>query len=90
MLKKAIIAAAAALSIGGAMAATSANAEPWRDGGFRGGGWHDGWRGGEREGWRGGYGWRAPAVFTGPARAYYGGCGWRWSPYWGHYVRVCW
>ena len=65
--KKAIIAAAAALSIGGAMAATSAEAAPWHDGGgWRGGGWHDGWRGG--------YGWRAPATTLGaderaPARS---------------------
>jgi hypothetical protein len=85
MFKKAMIAAAAALSIGGAMAATSADAAPWHGGGW-GGGWHGGWHDG---GWRG-YGWRAPVVYAGPVWGYRGGCGWRWSPYWGHYVRACW
>jgi hypothetical protein len=88
MFKKAMLAAAAALSIGGAMAATSADAAPWHDGG-RGGwheGWrgdHDGWRGGERDGWR--IGWRGPGYW-----GYYGGCRtyWRWSDWAGRYVRV--
>jgi opacity protein-like surface antigen len=81
MLKKILIAAVAALSIGGAMAATSADAAPH---GGRGG-WHEGWRGGYA-----GYGWRVPGVFVGPTWGYYGGCGWRWSPRWGRYVRACW
>jgi hypothetical protein len=84
MFKKVLVAAAAALSIGGAMAATSADAAPhgWR------GGWHDhdGWRGG----WGRGYGWRVPGVYVGPTWGYYGGCGWRWSAYYGRYVRACW
>jgi hypothetical protein len=92
MFKKAMIAALAALSIGGAMTATSADAAPWHGGGR---GDHDGWRGGWHEEWRGGwgrggYGWRAPAYYVGPSWGYYEGCGWRWSPRWGRYVRACW
>ena len=95
MIKKAMIAAVAALSISGALAATSADAAPWHGGGR---GWHEGGRGdrdGWREGWRSGYrgyrgNWRAPAVFVGPSWGYYDGCGWRWSPRWGRYVQACW
>lgn len=89
MFKKVLVAAAAALSIGGAMAATPASAYGWRGGWHDRGGWrdHDDWRGG----WgRGGFGWRAPGIYVGPTWGYYGGCGWRWSRYYGRYVRACW
>jgi len=86
MFKKILIAAAAALSIGGAMAATSADAAP--HGGWGGG--HAVWHGaGSRPGWRGGW-WGVPGAYVGPTWGYYGGCGWRWSPYAGRYVRACW
>ncbi|HUO23287.1 MAG TPA: hypothetical protein VMU59_12285 [Caulobacteraceae bacterium] len=91
MLNKAMIAAAAALAIGGSsIAATAADAAPR---GIGGAGFHgEGFRGGDRDGWRGGgwaWGWRRPGVYVGPAWGY-GDCGWRWSPYYGRYVRACW
>lgn len=88
MFKKATIAALAALSLGGAMTATSADAAPWH-GGWRGGD-HDGWRG-DRDGWRGRDhddrrgAWRGAGYW-----GYYGGCRayWRWNAWAGRYVRV--
>ncbi len=91
MIRKALIAATAALALGGASVATSADAAPhggWHGGGgYHGGGWHGGY--GYRGGWRGGYGYGwGPGVYYGAG--YYDGCGLRWSPRWGRYVRACW
>ena len=61
MLHKLSLAAIAALSLGAALAPTSASA--W-GGGWHGGGWHHGWGGG----------WGGPRIVVG-GPAYYGGYG---------------
>ena len=61
MLRKLSLAAIAALSLGAALAPTSASA--W-GGGWHGGGWHHGWGGG----------WGGPRIVVG-GPAYYGGYG---------------
>jgi hypothetical protein len=103
MIKKALTAAAIALTLGGAAVATAtpAAAQGWH-GGYYHGGWH---RGGWGPGAAVGAGilglavgaslasphYYAPAPYYGPAYGYgYGPCysHVRWDPYLGHYVRV--
>ena len=78
MLRKLSLAAIAALSLGAALAPTSASA--W-GGGWHGGGWHHGWGGG----------WGGPRIVVGGPAYYaggYGGCYVRrvvatpWGPRW--------
>ncbi|HEX8664920.1 MAG TPA: hypothetical protein VF744_12905 [Beijerinckiaceae bacterium] len=65
--KKAVLSGVAALTLGGAMLASTAPAEAqWRGGWHRGGGWHG-------AAWRGGWGYRP---------AYWGGWGYR-RHHWG-------
>ena len=58
----------------------------WHGGGWHGGGWHRGW--GWRRGWHGGY-------YHPYRRGFYGGWGygggscWRWNPWVGRWVWVC-
>jgi len=78
MLRKLSLAAIAAISLGAALAPTSASA--W-GGGWHGGGWHHGWHGG----------WGGPRIVVGGPAYYgggYGGCYARrmvatpWGPRW--------
>ena len=91
-MRKILTAGLAALTLGGAVAATAvpANAEPWHGGGYHGGGWHGG-------GWHGGYrgdgaGWAVGAGLLGLAAGvaiadsnhhYYGGPGYYADGYYG-------
>ena len=89
-MRKMLTAALAALTLGGAVAATTtpAQAEPWRGGGWHGGGWHEGWRG-DDAGWAVGAGLlglavgaslASPHYVYGPPPAYYAG-----PAYYGYY-----
>ena len=103
-MRKILTAALAALTLGGAAAATAtpADAYPYH-GGWHGGGWHGG-----GAGWAVGAGLlglavgaslASPHYYYGPPPAYYAGPGywgywggcrshWVWNPGWGRYVRV--
>jgi opacity protein-like surface antigen len=97
-MKKILTGALAALTLGGALAATAvpASAAPWH-GGYRGGYYHGGWHGGYGVATAGILGLAAGAAiadgYYGPA--YYGPppcrIEMRWNPTWGGYdrVRVC-
>ena len=81
MFRKLLLAAVAAVSLGAALAPTSASAH-WQ-GGW--GGYHGGWHGG----WHRGWGWGAPRFYAGGPYSYgYGGCYVRqlvptpWGPRW--------
>ena len=100
-VKKVLVGAGAALTLGGAiLGATSASAYPW----------HGGWHGGYYRGYGPGpaiaagvlgvaigaslaqpYYGPPPGYYAGPGYyGYYEGCRsyWRWDPHWGRYVRV--